>query len=202
MGALAALFFASAYPELLEKLVSIDIVMQYTFPPASFPARIRGVLTQFQELSLKLESESVVKAMTYEEARDKLVMNYGESIDKKDAEILLIRGLRRKSQDADQWEYTRDLRTIIRPYLFHDCTTEQIKDVARAITCPLLIIKAQRSLSLAAELFGEFYEIYRNASRDFRLVEVDGRHHVHLSKPELVAPLIINFISPLLQSNM
>jgi hypothetical protein len=69
--------------------------------------------------------------------------------------------------------------------------------VARGMVCPFLLIKAKNTSTFEPkELYREFYDIYRDASEDFRYVEVEGRHHVHLSHPELVAPIISNFLFP------
>lgn len=65
-----------------------------------------------------------------------------------------------------------------------------------------MLIKAGNSNDTEpAEVYEEFYEIYRNASDDFRFVQVAGHHHVHLTNPELVAPHAYNFLRPL-QSNL
>ena len=136
--------------------------------------------------------------MTYDEARDRLVKSYGGSIDERDAEVLMIRGARKREGKDNEYEYTRDLRTIVRPYLFIDLTTEQHKAMAREISVPFLLIKANNTYSFdPQELYREFYDIYREASEDFRFVAVDGKHHVHLSEPDLVAPHINNFLFPI-----
>lgn len=199
MGAITAFFFTAMYPELVDKLISLDAVKQLSSSAEYLPARMRGILNNFQEIVERLE-QGPLSNVSYEEARDRLVKNYGGSIDEKDADVLLIRGLRKVGED--EYEFTRDLRSIIRPYLFNDFTTEQLKAVARGIVCPFLLIKAKNtSMFEPKELFREFYDIYRDASEDFRYVEVEGKHHVHLSHPELVAPIIINFIFPV-KSNL
>lgn len=182
------------YPDLVEKLISLDAVKQLSSSAEYLPARMRSILNNFQEINERL-NQGPLSTVSYEEARDRLVKNYGGSIDEKDADILLIRGLRKVGED--EYEFTRDLRSIIRPYLFNDFTTEQLKAVARGIVCPFLLIKAKNtSMFEPKELYREFYDIYRDASEDFRYVEVEGKHHVHLSNPEQVAPIIINFIFP------
>ncbi len=194
MGAITALFFTAMYPELVDKLISLDAVKQLSSSAEYLPARMRGILNNFQEIVERLD-QGPLSTVSYEEARDRLVKNYGGSIDEKDAEVLLVRGLRKVGED--EYEFTRDLRSIVRPYLFNDFTTEQLKAVARGIICPFLLIKAKNtSIFEPKELYREFYDIYRDASEDFRYVEVDGKHHVHLSHPELVAPIIINFLFP------
>ncbi|XP_032782054.1 probable serine hydrolase [Daphnia magna] len=196
MGAITAIFFVSMFPELVDKFISLDAVKQLSSSAEYLPARMKSILNHFQEVCQRLE-QGPLSTVSYEEARDKLVKNYGGSIDEKDADILLIRGLRKIKEDSDEYEFTRDLRSTIRPYIFNDFTTEQLKAVARGIVCPFLLIKAKNtSMFEPKELYREFYDLYRDASEDFRYVEVDGKHHVHLSQPELVAPIITNFLFP------
>jgi len=195
MGAITAIFFVSMYSELVDKLISLDAVKQLSSSAEYLPARMKGVLTNFQEIVERLQ-QGPLSSVSYEDARERLVKNYGGSIDEKDADVLLKRGLRKLS-DEDEYEFTRDLRSTVRPYLFNDFTTEQLKAVARGIVCPFLLIKAKNTSTFEPkELYREFYDIYRDASEDFRYVEVEGRHHVHLSHPELVAPIISNFLFP------
>jgi pimeloyl-ACP methyl ester carboxylesterase len=200
MGAITALFFVSMYSELVDKFISLDAVKQLSSSAEYLPVRMKGVLNHFQAIVERLEQGSL-PSMSYKDAREKLVKIYVGSIDEKDAEILLRRGLRKLS-DENEYEFTRDLRSTVRPYLFNDFTTEQLKAVARGIVCPFLLIKAKNtSVFEPKELYREFYDLYRDASEDFRYVEVEGRHHVHLSHPELVAPIISNFLIPV-KSNL
>ena len=195
MGAITALFFVSMYSELVDKFISLDAVKQLSSSAEYLPARMKGILNNFQEIVERLE-QGPLSSVSYEDARERLVKNYGGSIDEKDAEILLRRGLRKLS-DENEYEFTRDLHSTVRPYLFNDFTTEQLKAVARGIVCPFLLIKAKNtSVFEPKELYREFYDLYRDASEHFRYVEVEGRHHVHLSHPELVAPIISNFLFP------
>ena len=186
---------AGSFEELVDKFISLDAVKQLSSSAEYLPARMKGILNNFQEIVERLE-QGPLSSVSYEDARERLVKNYGGSIDEKDAEILLRRGLRKLS-DENEYEFTRDLRSTVRPYLFNEFTTEQLKAVARGIVCPFLLIKAKNtSVFEPKELYREFYDLYRDASEHFRYVEVEGRHHVHLSHPELVAPIISNFLFP------
>ena len=42
--------FTSMFPELVDRLVSLDAVKQYVSPAETIAPRMKGVLTQFQEL--------------------------------------------------------------------------------------------------------------------------------------------------------
>lgn len=50
MGGYTAIMFTSMFPELVDRLVSLDAVKQYVSPAETIAPRMKGVLTQFQEL--------------------------------------------------------------------------------------------------------------------------------------------------------
>jgi len=62
-----------------------------------------------------------------------------------------------------------------------------------------MIIKARRnfSLKLLKEYEDEVLSLYKQSSPDFRFIEVEGTHHVHLGAAHIVAPHICNFLNPL-----
>ncbi|XP_046634529.1 serine hydrolase-like protein [Daphnia pulicaria] len=109
MGAITAIFFVSMYSELVDKLISLDAVKQLSSSAEYLPARMKGVLTNFQEIVERLQ-QGPLSSVSYEDARERVVKNYGGSIDEKDADVLLKRGLRKLS-DEDEYEFTRDLRS-------------------------------------------------------------------------------------------
>ena len=198
MGGHISLFFTSMFPDRVHKLISLDAVKLSSAPPDQFPARMKSVLNDFQNIISKMEqSPRKSGSLTYNEAREKLVRNYRGSVDEEHADVLLVRGLRKKAEN--EYEYNRDPRTVIRPFIFNNFSTEMLKEIARAITCPFLLIRARNSITLAGseppELLQEFIDIYNSASKDFRCFHVDGRHHVHLTNPDSVAPYICNFLS-------
>lgn len=190
MGGYVALNFAAIYPELVERLIVLDAANQTTVAEL-LPPRVRKVLDDFHELSVKQ-----VTGMSYEQAADRIPKSLAWSIvDGKGAEFLVPRGIKKIGEDHDVWALSRDLRSLIRPYVFNDQTVEQFKAVIREITCPLLLIKAKDDDGFGKEHQDEYNDIFKNTSVDFRLVPLDGRHHVHLTHPESVAPHIINFLS-------
>lgn len=195
MGAQIALIFTSMFPEKVKQLISLDAIKLRSSFPEDLPTRMKRVLNDFQALTSKMERPQATR-VNYAQAREKLIKNYKGSVDEKHADILLSRSLIKVGED--EYEYTRDLRTIIPPYVFHDFTTEELKSFACGIKCPFLLIKARNSITSTSsetkELHSEFLDIYRNASEDFRYIEVDGKHHVHLTLPHLVASHIHSFI--------
>lgn len=45
------------------------------------------------------------------------------------------------------------------------------------------------------KIYNEIMEVLRESSRDFRCVEVEGAHHVHLNNASLVAPHVMAFLA-------
>jgi pimeloyl-ACP methyl ester carboxylesterase len=193
MGALTGIYFASIFPELTEKFISLDAIKQLSAADQFTPTRMNSVIQKFQKIVKNMEKPRLT--YSYEEAREKMIEGYGGSISETEADILLKRNLIKVGED--KYQYTWDLRTTIRPYLFTDFNTEQLKVFGRGIRCPFLLIKAKDApLFEAKELYLEFLDIYQNSSSDFRYVQVEGRHHVHLSNPKIVLPHIIDFLYP------
>jgi len=195
MGAHVALSVASIYPEKVERIISLDVIQQLPAPAEFLPTRLRSVLDDFQSILTKMNRPPV--SITYEKARQKYVESYDGSITAADADILLIRGLSKKG--PDEYYFTRDLRNIIRPYIFTDFTSEQISSFSKNISCPLMIIKAKRkfSVKLVRKYEDELLNLYKKSSPDFRYIEVEGTHHVHLGAAHVVAPFICDFLNPL-----
>lgn len=187
------MLFTAMYPEMVEKFISLDMI-KLSSVAEYLPFRMRSIFNSFQAFCAKMEAED--SGLPFKEVHDKFVKSYLWSIDEKDAKILLVRGMIRTNPTKDSWRLSRDWRTMVRPYEFNDITIEQARAIAQCIKCPFLLIKAKIDSSLDVDGTNEeFYDIFRATSSDFRLVQVDGRHHVHLSRPELVAPHIIDFIN-------
>jgi pimeloyl-ACP methyl ester carboxylesterase len=191
MGALVGILFTSLFPKRVEKLVSLDILSHFPFSAQQILPRIARNLNDLQKILLRMEDEP--STHTYQEARDRLIKGYKNSITEKDADILLIRGLVKK--DDNKYYFSRDLRTNISTFL--PFTAVQVQEMARNICCPFLLILAKgNAYHHNVEPDRELLDIYRSASADFRYVEVNGKHHVHLSQPDVVLPHIVDFLYP------
>jgi len=195
LGAHVAVAVAAVYPEKIERVISLDVIQQMPAAAKFLPFRLRSVMDDFQEILTKVDRPP--SYMSYEEAREKYVKSYGGSITAEDADILLLRSLAKKSEK--EFYLTRDLRNVIRPYIFTDFTQKQLIAFASNITCPLMIIKARQGVLMKSQKLFEdqVLDIYRKGSSDFRFIEVEGTHHIHLNAPHLVAPFICDFLSPL-----
>lgn len=139
--------------------------------------------------------------MTYDEALKKLLESshqmHGEnSLTEDSAKILLERGLKKaaeSNEDEDKWEFTRDLRHLVRP--LYGYAYEIMKQVSTEVKCPHLIIKAKKgNLFELPENVEETLDIFRESNPSFKIVDVEGNHHAHLNTPENVWLRIASFL--------
>lgn len=169
-------------------MISLDLVKPFSVSASKLPIVMRGIITAMQGFS----QVGPPMAVRYEEARQSIVENYKGSVDEKAADILLVRSLKKKADAENAYELPTDLRILVRTLTLSE---EQIKVLVTSIRCPLLIIQASNGLkNFTEEVLKEYLDIYRTSSADFRLVNVDGSHHVHLTHPERVAPHIRDFL--------
>lgn len=190
IGAITAFTFASLFPDMVSKLISLDIVKPFSVSIEKLPARMQSILNQMDILSKGAEN-GPLPSVTYQEARQTLIENYKGSVDEKSADILLVRGLKRRNNE-EAYELAFDMRNLVHTLTLSE---DQIKVIIRRISSPLLIIRAKSGLvNFSEKMFQEYLDIYKSNSQDFRYIEVDGTHHVHLTHPERIASQISDFI--------
>lgn len=194
MGFLIAAKFTSIFPERVERLVGLDMVFPST-PGKDIPAGMKTSLIAFEEKMRKKH-----KPMTYHDARNKTIKQYNNSIDENEADVLLVRGLKKIDGVEDQYEFSWAQRTASGKYVTFFETEDQINGMLQNIRCPVLLFKPTGGIisrALSKEKQDQIFSLFRQSSIDFRLVEIEGGHHVHMGHPERVAPHIITFFNSL-----
>ena len=190
LGGIVGSMTASVFPDMVEKLVMIDIVKPLSLPAKYQPEKSASSVHLYLDVLGKLERAP--PCYSYESARERLVQANKGSIDEKAADVLMKRGIAKKGDD--EYYFRRDLRLVV-PSLTNQ-TLEQHAEYAKRITCPLLLIKANNGPMYEGKaIHDEFVQIYRDNAKPLHYVEVEGTHHVHLVNPENVAPLVENFLS-------
>ena len=116
------------------------------------------------------------------------------TLDPSVARTLMIRGTRRN--DDGRYCYTRDPRQTVTEFLtFY--ATEEAAEWTGKVDCPYLIIENPRT-PMPSEMRQlcrkNIIDVLARSSRDFRLVSLDGEHHMHMIEPEVVANEIKPFL--------
>jgi hypothetical protein len=182
--------YSGIFPEKVDKMVCLDIVRPTPTIPETVGYRLRktiGVLLRAEE-AIKAGPE---KPCSYETAVKRNIRGTFGSLDDKACDILFKRGLKKVDEG---YVFRRDRRLIAAPLSF--TPKQDIILLAKEVTAKILIIKfTEGPYFEEIEPFMEQVEALKTNSKSFQYVEVPGRHHLHLTEPEKVAPMICEFFN-------
>lgn len=190
LGGLVGSMLAAVMPNEVERLVMIDIVKAISCAAEKQPDRTIKALAGYEAVMNKLEKTP--PSYTWEAARQRLMEANGGSLDADAADVLMRRGTTRTADGL--FSFARDLRHVI-PSL-SGYTEEQHVQFAKRVQCPHLIIKADKGpMYEGRQVHERFVQLYRDSNARFRYVDVEGTHHVHLVRADVVAPHVVQFFA-------
>ena len=179
MGAGIASLMPAVFPERVERSVLLEGVGPLSAPPEETVEKFRAALEAEKRMAsaqqrLFPDFASAVGAR----ARD-------TELDADAARLLVERGT---VEEAEGWRFTFDtrLRTPSRLRL----TEEQVTAFLSSTSCPVLAVRATQGWPFPEDLMRARVA----AIPKIELAEVEGDHHVHLTHPERVAPIIDRFL--------
>ena len=109
-------------------------------------------------------------------------------------QYLLPRALKKVGED--KYIFTRDMRLY--PRSLYGFTNDVIKEYAKCISCPHLIILATKCSGFEPEEnVTSILKEYEANNANFVLEKIDTTHHGHLTEAEKVAPIIERFLEKL-----
>ncbi|XP_023345890.1 serine hydrolase-like protein [Eurytemora carolleeae] len=195
LGGGMASWYSALFPERVSKLVSIDLI---SFGSMALNKHVRASRRSVLE-SVRIGDQMANGKIPYYNFEDACgrafmasnIINGLGSITKKSVETLMSRGLVEVPDKGFTW--THDLRLRI-PTMFN-MVLEVAEEYASKISSPHLLIKATDSNKyMPDESYDRLLKVMRNNNPRFIYREVEGGHHVHLNKPEVVAPIINRFL--------
>jgi pimeloyl-ACP methyl ester carboxylesterase len=179
MGAGISTLVPSAVPDRVEKLVLLEGFGPLADPPDNAPEGLAKAIEQ--EARVAGEQARVFPSMdAAAKARQR-----NSDLDPDSAWLLMERGTERVSEG---YRVAHDLRLKTRSRARF--TEEQVLAFLSTISCPVLAVQATQGWPFPHDVIQRRQE----AIHDLKVMEVDGGHHVHLTNPERVAPLISNFL--------
>lgn len=73
--------------------------------------------------------------------------------------------------------------------------SEDVTKVVKNITCPYLVIKAEKTpYEDARPNYWDNAQSLKEYCKNFCLIELEGNHHIHMTKTEVVAEAVIPFL--------
>ena len=192
MGGLLCYNYAYLYPEEVKFVISIEAVTygtQGAVKHANKQAKAIDKLIQFEKKCIgdrpsypeEVAIEKQIKAMV------------PASLDVPTTKILMLRGAK-KNNDGTYY-CAHDYRLTFERFSAN-YSAEDIKELSSRITCPYLSIKASHTpYSHLEKYWTETAEVMSATNKEFRLVPLEGGHHLHMTKPKIVA----NELNPFLE---
>lgn len=190
MGGGAAFYYAATFPQKVKKLIMVDLIKPTTLEAENQPTRTAGSIEGLLLAESKLGNDP--PSYDYATILDKLMTGYNGSLTEDSAKTLLERGS--VKHDNGKYSFTYDPRVKVRNIL--SLTFEQQKVFARQLDCEFLLIKASKGPIYEDQaLYDEIIGIYKERAKVFKYVVLEGTHHVHMNNPDIVAPVINDFMS-------
>jgi pimeloyl-ACP methyl ester carboxylesterase len=192
LGGCMAMLYAGVFPEKVVKLVNVDIVRVTTTRAETMNLRLRktvGKLLKYENAIM----QGPEKPITYETAIEKSINGSFGSLNRKACEVMLKRGLKKVNGG---YVFSRDRRLHAAPLSF--CPKQDQVILAEKVTADVLIIKfIEGPYFESIEDQIEHIEALKKNSKSVRYVEIEGKHHTHLTHPERIASLISEFFKSL-----
>ncbi|XP_074538544.1 serine hydrolase-like protein [Halichoeres trimaculatus] len=198
MGGDIAAMFSALYPEMVEALILLDT---YGFLPTD-SAKISEVMRQGIDSVLQFENKTEEKPRiyTYEKAAERLTAA-NPSLCDQSVHILLERGL---TPVEGGFVFSRDLRVNFKNVM-RTSLEQNLVMLSKIQASVLLILAGGGSDKMLSESAQEKYTSTLRQhfqDRNHSVVTVPGDHHVHLNKPEAVAPFVCDFLKSKVLSHL
>lgn len=192
MGSVLSFMFASVFPNKVDMVIQIDALKPHIYEPARVAKSFQERIENFMLADQRNQNKSEPPAYTYEDMVERLVAGTYGSVTKESAEYLLKRNIRRSEKFPGKFYFTRDSRL---KYNYSQSFPQAVSiELAKNLKLPHLFIKAANSPYYERkEYFNEVIDVLKE-NKDFEFHMIDSTHHLHLTEPEKVAPVISKFI--------
>ncbi|KAF9802390.1 hypothetical protein SFRURICE_009072 [Spodoptera frugiperda] len=190
MGAIASMRFASVFPDDVDFYIAIDSLIYDDYDLDAVVSKIPKTMKKALISQTRLNDEP--PTYTLEEITKIWHLGTRKSVAMESVQHLLKRGIKASKSDPNKYYFSRDSR--LKYTLFNPEDKKFVEALVRRLKCPTLYVKAIDSPYSADAYSIEMREILEQNNENYEFHFVPGTHHVHLNNPELIAPLIKNFI--------
>ena len=195
--------FGAVYPHLVDRVISIDIFKPLTYHGDNWAKKVEKITEIHMKyetyLSEDPEKNSNIPVYSEADALRRMMEAHGNSLTEESARILMKRGTKKQKWGIT---FSRDIRLKV-PSLDPPPTDDQMTKFMSHMKCDLLVIRGKQTPYHVPEpIRDRYYQIYQNNCRIFKDVLLEGTHHLHMNNPETVGPVINQFITESLNSQI
>lgn len=195
LSSILGYLFAALYPEKVDLLIGIDILVPRHYSPNAVINLTRSKFDKFFVADEKHREIAYKDPLlfTYAEMEEKLYKGTKRSIDKDKLHHILDRNITKSAKYPHMFYFSRDDR--LKFYVEFSATPEYSKEMAKRIKAPFLLIKGGASHFLVEDNYDEVTEILRVNNPNFEtFVLAEGTHHLHLNNADKISSVVNNFI--------
>lgn len=196
MGGFIGIFYASLFPDSIDKVIAIDIVKPLTFKSEDLASMAASSINSFLAIEDKLAS-SKTPVYTKDECVTRLLAGHSKigKLTQEAAIVLLKRGCKKITDDNEKsYYFTRDPR--LSAIFFSRLDTSTVKAYLSQLKCNLYILKANDGIKLDEDsVNNEFIKLYEQCCSSFQYIKVDGPHHVQLCAPNNILQHVNNILT-------
>ncbi|XP_055639574.1 probable serine hydrolase [Toxorhynchites rutilus septentrionalis] len=193
MGAVFQFVFAALFPNKVDLMISLDSLKPQVLPPEFITSRLSDVIPQHIVADLRNQQKSEPPSYTYAEMVERLHEATFHSISRECCPYLLHRNMKKSMKYPEKYYFTRDSR--LKYHVGLAFSQDVCLSMAKQLTMPFLFIKATQSPYFEDKrYYDQVVDVLKAENPFFVLRAVKGKHHVHLTEPERVAPVVTDFL--------
>lgn len=192
LGSIFGFMFASVFPNKVDLLIQIDALKPYVRNPTTVAEKFRERFENFMRADQLHQENREPPSYTFEDMAQRMEEGTRSSVTKECAQFLLNRSIRCSEKFPGKFCFTRDSR--LKYYYSPGFPQEVTLQLAKKLQMPHVFIKAKHSpFWERREYHDEVINILK-MNKNFERHIVDSTHHLHLTEPEKVAPIILAFM--------
>uniref|UniRef100_A0A2M3ZHS0 AB hydrolase-1 domain-containing protein n=1 Tax=Anopheles braziliensis TaxID=58242 RepID=A0A2M3ZHS0_9DIPT len=193
LGSILSFIFSATFPDKVDLYIGIDALKPHIVEPHRFANWLEKRLPQALLADIRNREKSEPPSYPYGELIERLHLGTNKSVSREAAPFLLYRNTRKSTLHPDRYYFTRDSRLKHSIILGWDQAINL--EFAKRVKLPYLFIKAKNSPFYEdRKYFDEFVETVQANNPLFQLEFVDSKHHLHLTEPEKISPIISKFL--------
>jgi pimeloyl-ACP methyl ester carboxylesterase len=202
LGGLLGLYFVASYPDLVDKLIVIDVITFILYPTRYHSNLLRAYGEQLLELEQNDRPGTILPSYTLDQALQKLAQSRATKMTEAGVRALASRSLRPVEGHDKLYRFlTRDKR--MKCCVFPVVGIEEVVEIMSQVKCQLLIVTGNESLrAKEGSLNATVLNVIAKHCSYLKHHVVNGDHDVHLNFPERLAPLVATFLCKPMMSSL
>lgn len=190
LGGIISFIFSAIFPELVAGLLTLDVVKPYAPKYKDMDKLGKNIDTM---LSKFLRDSNENTKYLYDEIHNRWLRATKGSLTPESVQILMKRGVK-FDELTGKYVLTRDPQLKLGSLQRFD--ENQSIELASNLQCHFLAVQYKDSTFIKTALKNspDFIKTVSKAARSFKIVDVLGNHHGHLTHAEHTAPVVIDFL--------